>query len=144
MVPSLIPSLCCRCHRESDLEEVLALQTRMHNSAGVFLEANRRCRFYPGSSHSLSGTTTSHSSTTASSTCSSRPRTPNASPHGSPRRARRSPSTGTRRSTSGSNLSGDCSFIYYVMILFLLLCLRLYRSPSMGGMWIFDKYKGGN
>ncbi|XP_063878437.1 tubulin polyglutamylase TTLL5-like isoform X4 [Scylla paramamosain] len=92
---------------ESDLEEVLALQTRMHNSAGVFLESHRRSRFYPGSSHSVAGTATSHPSTTASSTCSSRPRTPTASPHGSPRRARRSPSTGTRRSSSGSNLSGS-------------------------------------
>ncbi|XP_045119841.1 tubulin polyglutamylase TTLL5-like isoform X5 [Portunus trituberculatus] len=92
---------------ESDLEEVLALQTRMHNSAGVFLESHRRSRIYPGSSHSVAGTATSHPSTTASSTCSSRPRTPTASPHGSPRRARRSPSTGTRRSSSGSNLSGS-------------------------------------
>ncbi|MPC12275.1 Tubulin polyglutamylase TTLL5 [Portunus trituberculatus] len=80
---------------ESDLEEVLALQTRMHNSAGVFLESHRRSRIYPGSSHSVAGTATSHPSTTASSTCSSRPRTPTASPHGSPRRARRSPSTGS-------------------------------------------------
>ncbi|XP_071541854.1 uncharacterized protein [Panulirus ornatus] len=79
---------------ESDLEEVLALQTRMHNSAGVFLEATRRSRYTPGS-HSGAGSTSSHTPTASSSTSSSRPRTPNASPHGSPRRTRRSPSTGS-------------------------------------------------
>nr|XP_027207792.1 tubulin polyglutamylase TTLL5-like isoform X2 [Penaeus vannamei] len=78
---------------ESDLEEVLALQTRLHNSAGVFLEATRRSR-YSASSHSVSSLSSTH--TPASSTTSSRPRTPNASPHGSPRRSRRSPSTGSQ------------------------------------------------
>ncbi|XP_045613658.1 uncharacterized protein [Procambarus clarkii] len=78
---------------ESDLEEVLALQTRMHNSAGVFLEASRRSRYSSGH-HSGGIMSTSYTPTTASSTSSSRPRTPTASPQGSPRRNRRSPSTG--------------------------------------------------
>ncbi|XP_042216637.1 tubulin polyglutamylase TTLL5-like isoform X2 [Homarus americanus] len=81
---------------ESDLEEVLALQTRMHNSAGVFLEASRRSRFSSGyHSGAASSSSSSYTPTASSSTSSSRPRTPTASPHGSPRRNRRSPSTGT-------------------------------------------------
>ncbi|XP_068246086.1 tubulin polyglutamylase TTLL5-like isoform X2 [Palaemon carinicauda] len=79
---------------ESDLEEILALQTRMHNSVGVFLENNRKSRYTVGSAI---GTAASTSSTGQSSvTGSSRPRTPTVSPHGSPRRSRRSPSTGTQ------------------------------------------------
>ncbi|KAK8729395.1 hypothetical protein OTU49_008809, partial [Cherax quadricarinatus] len=78
---------------ESDLEEVLALQTRMHNSAGVFLEATRRSRYSSG--HHSGSVSTSYTPTTSSSTSSSRPRTPTVSPHGSPRRNRRSPSTGS-------------------------------------------------
>ncbi|KAK7075408.1 hypothetical protein SK128_010977, partial [Halocaridina rubra] len=70
---------------ESDLEEVLAMQTRMHNTVGVFLETSRKARYNASS-------VTSSSPSVASG--SSRPRTPNASPHGSPRRSRRSPSTG--------------------------------------------------
>ena len=81
--------------RESDLEEVLSLQTRMHNSAGVFLDPARRNRGYPPYHHhsgqSGSGAGTSVNNSIGSS---SRPRTPNASPHGSPRKARRSPSHG--------------------------------------------------
>ena len=57
--------------RETDIEEVLALQTRLHNSAGMFLDSARRGG--------------------AAATSTRRPRTPNTSPHGSPRRGRKSP-----------------------------------------------------
>ncbi|RXG51338.1 Tubulin polyglutamylase TTLL5 [Armadillidium vulgare] len=72
---------------ESDLEEVLSLQTRIHNSAGVFLDPARRGR--------SSGAGTPSGSNPVS-IASSRPRTPTASPQGSPRRARRSPVHGER------------------------------------------------
>ncbi|XP_066958214.1 tubulin polyglutamylase TTLL5-like isoform X1 [Macrobrachium rosenbergii] len=75
---------------ESDLEEILALQTRMHNSVGVFLETNRKSRYSVGTGVGTSATT-GHPATGTS-----RPRTPTASPHGSPRRSRRSPSTGSQ------------------------------------------------
>ncbi|XP_018026863.1 uncharacterized protein LOC108682243 [Hyalella azteca] len=64
--------------KETDLEEVLALQTKLHNSAGMFLDSARR--------------SVNSSSNRAGGGSSSRPRTPNASPHGSPRRGRKSPS----------------------------------------------------
>ena len=64
----------CSC-RETDLEEVLALQTRLHNSAGMFLDSTRRV-----------GTVIP-----AAPPATRRPRTPNTSPHGSPRRGRKSP-----------------------------------------------------
>ena len=82
--------------RESDLEEVLSLQTRMHNSAGVFLDPARRSRGSTLHHHhhtSPGGSSTGQSSVSISSS-GSRPRTPTASPHGSPRKARRSPSHG--------------------------------------------------
>lgn len=68
-------------YRETDLEEVLALQTKLHNSAGMFLDSARRSVTAPR--HHTSSTTTATTS---------RPRTPTASPHGSPRRGRKSPS----------------------------------------------------
>ncbi|KAF2353646.1 Tubulin-tyrosine ligase/Tubulin polyglutamylase [Trinorchestia longiramus] len=69
--------------KETDLEEVLALQTRLHNSAGMFLDSARRS--VVASSNRAGGGGSN-----------SRPRTPNASPHGSPRRGRKSPMHGSQ------------------------------------------------
>ncbi|XP_076045386.1 uncharacterized protein LOC143027756 isoform X2 [Oratosquilla oratoria] len=79
---------------ETDLEEILTLQTRMHNSAGVFLDSARR----PKLSHAHSGSLRSTSPPVQS--ASTRTRTPTSSPHGSPRRARRSPSTSSQLKSS--------------------------------------------